>query len=254
MSTRCRSRSAAVRPAMPEPTTMTSAEVVQPGSGATSQRGRAGSTGRRRARVGTADPRRSARETSSAPPPGPTTSGRLSMSRVVPTRPATASSASPRYHSGTSSSVVGVHEHEVVDQGRAARATRTARAARRTADGPLGRRRGAGPQRPGQAQRRLPVGVGEVRVAAAHGQAVRLAHGRHRDHLDREVEVAAPSAGSAAAAGRPSGRSRRSRRRSGAAAWPTTVSTPSKWPGRACPSSTSPSGPAETRTPGSPSG
>jgi hypothetical protein len=46
-------------------------------------------------------------KTSSAPPPGPTVIGRLSMSRVVPTRPATASSASPRYHSGTSSSVAG---------------------------------------------------------------------------------------------------------------------------------------------------
>ena len=47
------------------------------------------------------------RETSSAPPPGPTATGRLSISRVVPTRAATASSASPRYHSGTSSRVAG---------------------------------------------------------------------------------------------------------------------------------------------------
>ena len=46
-------------------------------------------------------------KTSSAPPPGPTSSGLLSMSRVVPTRAATASSASPRYHSGTSASVCG---------------------------------------------------------------------------------------------------------------------------------------------------
>ena len=39
VSTCSRSRSAAVSPAMPEPTTMTSAEVVQPGAGASSQRG-----------------------------------------------------------------------------------------------------------------------------------------------------------------------------------------------------------------------
>ncbi len=45
--------------------------------------------------------------TSSAPPPGPTSSGVLSISRVVPTRAATASSASPRYHSGTSARVCG---------------------------------------------------------------------------------------------------------------------------------------------------
>src|SRR5665811_78902 len=44
---------------------------------------------------------------SSAPPPGPTLTGTLSIKRVVPTRPATASRASPRYHSGTSSSVEG---------------------------------------------------------------------------------------------------------------------------------------------------
>ena len=56
---------------------------------------------RPRGRAGTSE------KTSSAPPPGPTSSGVLSMRRVVPTRAATASSASPRYHSGTSASVSG---------------------------------------------------------------------------------------------------------------------------------------------------
>ena len=49
-STRCRSRNAAVRPAMPDPTTMTSAEVVHPGAGATSRPGTVRVTGRRRGR------------------------------------------------------------------------------------------------------------------------------------------------------------------------------------------------------------
>ena len=49
----------------------------------------------------------SGEKTSRRPPPGPTSTGVLSMSRVVPTRAATASRASPRYHSGTSESVVG---------------------------------------------------------------------------------------------------------------------------------------------------
>ena len=55
--------------------------------------------------------------------------------------------------------------------------------------GALDRGLGAGPQRPGQRQRRLAVGGGEVGVAAAERQPVRLAHGGHRDHLDGEVEV-----------------------------------------------------------------
>ena len=106
-STRSRSRSAQVSPAMPEPTTTTSALVVHPGAGALSRRGSVTGV------TGIPAPQTSARacdtseNTSSAPPPGPTRSGVLSISRVVPTRAATASSASPRYHSGTSARVCG---------------------------------------------------------------------------------------------------------------------------------------------------
>ena len=109
-STRSRSRSAQVSPAMPEPTTTTSALVVHPGAGALSRRGRATAG---TVVAGIPAPQTSARacdtseNTSSGPPPGPTTRGLLSMSRVVPTRAATARSASPRYHSGTSARVCG---------------------------------------------------------------------------------------------------------------------------------------------------
>ena len=107
-STRSRRRSAQVSPAMPEPTTTTSALVVHPGAGAVRRRGSVDgawpASGRRQTSAracGTSE------NTSSAPPPGPTSSGMLSMRRVVPTRAATASRASPRYHSGTSARVWG---------------------------------------------------------------------------------------------------------------------------------------------------
>ena len=155
-STRWRSRSAAVSPAMPEPTTMTSAEMVQPGSGAAQPAGRVSAhalaPGRSRSMPG-----RCRRRPPAPRRRGPRRTGTLSISRVVPTRAATASRASPRYHSGTSSQGLRVHQHEVVHQRPAARRTSTARAARRTAAGP--RPRPSAPARSARdsAQRRLAV-------------------------------------------------------------------------------------------------
>jgi hypothetical protein len=68
----------------------------------------------------------------------------------------------------------------------------------------------AGLQRPVQrsAERARP---GQIRVARAHGQAVRIAHDRARRSRRREVEVARPCAGSARPAAGPSGRTPRRR-------------------------------------------
>ena len=233
------------------------------GGGRPAGRGRAAEATRQRDRASSRHPglRRSARacgtvgEDVERPTAGPDRApARLSISRVVPTRAATASSASPRYHSGTSSRVVRVHQHEVVDQGQ--------RLARRAPRGPPGGRP-TGPRRrpspPARSARDRHSAVsrsdgGEVAVAAGQRQPVGLAHGRHRRRRRPGSRGRAPSAGSAAAAGRPSGRSRRCRAAVRCSSLATTVSTPSKCPGRDAPSSTSPSGPARDAHPGSPSG
>ena len=83
------------------------------GTGGPSRRGSGEATWQRHGGGRHTGPHTSARawgtseKTSSTPPPGPTSTGVLSMSRVVPTLAATARSASPRYHSGTSASVCG---------------------------------------------------------------------------------------------------------------------------------------------------
>ena len=165
-STRWRSRSAAVSPAMPEPTTMTSAAMVQPGSGAASRRG----DGQRRHRSRWSRSCRPARRRPRARRRRAHSTGMLSIRRVVPTRPATASRASPRYHSGTSSQGRRVDEDEVVDQRQRLPRRAPARAApadgRRALDARPRRRPRSARDRPAPSRGRR---VGEVGVAAAAG-------------------------------------------------------------------------------------
>ena len=104
----------------------------------------------------------------------------LSISRVVPTRAATASSAGPAVPSGTSVQRGRVDQREVVEPPRRAR-----RRARRGPPGVRHRRRSAARSDAARSARDRASAtprsaVGEVDVAAGQRQPVGVAHGRHR--------------------------------------------------------------------------
>ena len=245
----------AVSPAMPDPTTTTSAAIVHPGAGALRRRRQAAPaerSSRLRPRRGRAARRRRRRRAAT---------GSDDERGVVDEpgradRAATASRASPRYHSGTSASVCGSDEHEVVH----------VRA--RLLDEHLARGRGARPTAPeagaaslparsarDRAERR-PRGSDSVRyvLRLRQRQAVGLAHRRHRPMStgkSRSRTIRRISS-SCCASFWPKYAHRRPTRCS---SLPTTVSTPSKWPGRDAPSEDLvPSGAGRRRDRGRPSG
>ena len=119
----------------------------------------------------------------------------LSISRARPTRAATATSTGRPLKLAHGVEVLGVARLEVLglDPGRGELAA--GRGERRGGVG-LARqpRRSAALRRAAQRRRALALRRAQVGVARAHREPVGLAHGRHDLDLDREVEVARPSA------------------------------------------------------------
>ena len=148
--------SAVVRPAMPEPTTTTSASTSQPGSGAASRRGSLTAT-------------------------SPT----LSISRVCrPARPPAAAPARARgSRRGRRRAVRGSRRPRPVS------AASTPVAMVITEQGTVARPRLPGEQRARQRQRMPPIVRAEVDVAARQRQPVRLAHRLDADDLRAQIEV-----------------------------------------------------------------